>query len=98
MPRVFSFLLGVAAGVMLCYGATNYHVVRAQDGFHLVHKSRARLAEAYVDVRGYGVSDWASHAELASALVAENKQSLMDGAAANMLQSGVNQLPKWPQQ
>jgi len=98
MPRVFSFLLGVAAGVMLCYGATNYHLVRAQDGFHLVHKSRAQLAEAYVDVRAFRVGDWASHAELASALVAENKQSVMEGAAANSLQSGLNQLPEWPQQ
>ena len=98
MPRLLSFLLGVAAGAMLCYGATNYHLVRAQDGFHLVHKSRARLAEAYIDVREFGVGDWANHAELASALVAENKQYVMDGAAGNSLQSGMNQLPKWPQQ
>ena len=98
MPRLFSFLLGVAAGAMLCYGATNYHLVRAQDGFHLVHKQRAQLAEAYVDVRAFGVSDWANHAELAAALVAENKQNVMDGAAANTLQGGLDQLPSWPQQ
>lgn len=98
MPRIFSFLLGVAAGVMLCYGATNYHVVRAQDGFHLVHKQRARLAEAYVDVRSFGISDWTSHTELAAALTAENKQYVMEGAAANALQSGLSQLPSWPQQ
>ncbi len=98
MPRIFSFLLGVAAGVMLCYGATNYHVVRAQDGFHLVHKQRARLAEAYVDVRAFGVGDWTNHAELAAALTAENKQYVMEGAAANTVESGLSQLPGWPQQ
>jgi hypothetical protein len=96
MPRVFSFLLGVAAGIMLCYGATNYHVVRADDGFHLVHKQRARLAEAYVDVRGFGVGDWGQHAELAAALTAENKQSVMQSAAAKSLEGGLSQLPKWP--
>src|SRR5262245_13099180 len=98
MQRVMSFLLGVAAGVMLCWGATNYHVVRAEDGFHLVHKQRARLAEAYVDVRAFGVSDWAKHPELASALVAENKQSVMQGAATNTFQGGLSQLPNWSQQ
>ena len=96
MPRIFSFLLGVAAGVMLCYGATNYHVVRAQDGFHLVHKQRARLAEAYVDVRAFGVSDWASHTELAAALTADGQQSVLEGAATNSVQSGLSQLPSWP--
>lgn len=98
MPRIFSFLLGVAAGVMLCFGATNYHVVRAQDGFHLVHKQRARLAEAYVDVRKFGVGDWSSHSELAAALVADNKQSIMTDAAANSVQDGLSQLPNWNQQ
>jgi hypothetical protein len=93
MPRLFSFLLGVAAGAMLCYGATNYHLVRAQDGFHLVHKQRAQLAEAYVDVRAFGVGDWTNHAALAAALVAENKQYLMEGAAANTLESGLNLAP-----
>jgi hypothetical protein len=98
MQRVMTFMLGVAAGVMLCWGATNYHVVRAADGFHLVEKQRARLAEAYVDVRAFGVSDWANHPELASALVAANKQSVMQSAAANTFQGGLSQLPNWSQQ
>ncbi|MGD9632137.1 MAG: hypothetical protein AB7G28_21035 [Pirellulales bacterium] len=96
MPRIFSFLMGVAAGAMLCFVATNYHVVRASDGFHLVHKQRARLAEAYVDVREFGVGDWSNHTDLAAALVAENKQYLMEGAAAKSLQGGLSQLPTWP--
>jgi hypothetical protein len=98
MPRIFSFLLGVAAGVMLCFGATNYHVVRGQDGFHVVPKQRARLAEAYIDVRKFGVSDWASHAELSAALVAANQQSVMNGATANSVEAGLSQLPNWNQQ
>jgi hypothetical protein len=98
MPRIFSFLLGAAAGIMLCFAATNFHVVRAQDGFHLVHKQRARLAEAYIDVREFGVGDWGQHAELAAALAAENKQYVMQSAAAKSLEGGLSQLPKWPAQ
>jgi hypothetical protein len=98
MPRIFSFLLGMAAGVMLCYAATNYHLVRAEDGFHLVHKQRAELAEAYVDVRQFGIGDWTKHAELAASLTAENKQYLIEGAAARSVQGGLSQLPNWQQQ
>ena len=98
MQRLMYFVFGVVAGVMLCWGGTNYHVVRATDGFHVVQKQRARLAEAYVDVRAFGVSDWANHPELASALVAANKQSVMQGAAANTFQGGLSQLPNWSQQ
>lgn len=98
MPRLISFLMGVVVGALLCYGATNYHVVRAQDGFHVVHKVHARLAEAYVDVRQFGVADWAAHPDLATAIVQEKKQGLMQGAAASAIEDGVKQvLPDWPQ-
>ncbi len=95
MPRISSFLMGVVAGVMLCLVAMNYHVVRAQDGFHLIRKHPAKLSEAYVDVRGFGVSDWTSHSELAAALTAVNKQYLMTGAATSALESGLNQVTDW---
>jgi hypothetical protein len=98
MPRIMTFLLGVAVGAMLCFGATNYHVVRAQDGFHVVPKSRARLAEAYVDVRAFGVGDWTNHSELAADLTAANKQQVLTGSAASAIESGLSQLPNWPQQ
>lgn len=98
MFRILSFPMGIAAGALLCYGATNYHLVRANDGFHLVQKRQAQLAEAYVDVRTFGVGDWTKHPALAAAIVAENKQYIMDGAAANSLQGGLSQLPGWPAQ
>jgi hypothetical protein len=96
VPRILSFPMGVAAGAMLCFGTTNYHLVRADDGFHLIHKQRARLGEAYVDVREFGVGDWSSHTELAAALVAGNKQYVVEGAVAKSLQGGLSRLPIWP--
>jgi hypothetical protein len=99
MSRLSSFLTGLVVGALLCYGATNYHVVRAQDGIHFVHKTRARLSETYVDVRAFGLSDWSAHPELAAALAQGNKQHIMQDAAANSVQDGVEQfLPNWPTQ
>jgi hypothetical protein len=90
--------MGMVAGALLCYAATNYHLVRTADGFHVVHKVQAHLADAYVDVRSFGVDDWANHPELATAIVKEEKQQLMQGAAETAIQEGVKQaLPDWPQ-
>ena len=98
MPRLVSFLMGLVIGALLCYGATNYHVVRAQDGFHVVHKVQARLAGAYVDVRQFGVADWAAHPDLAAAIAQEKKHELIQGAATGAIEDGVKQvLPDWPQ-
>jgi len=98
MQRLISFLMGMVAGALLCYGATNYHLVRADDGFHVVHKVNAQLAEAFVDVRQFGVADWAAHPDLAAAVAQEKKQHLMEGAAATAIQDSVQQvLSDWPQ-
>jgi hypothetical protein len=98
MPRIFSFFTGMVAGAFLTMGAMNFHVVRAQDGFHLVHKIRPQLSETYLDVRSFGVSDWSAHPDLVADLLHDNQQSLMQGSAANSLQQGAQQLtPSWPQ-
>jgi hypothetical protein len=95
LTRIVVFLSGMATGVVLCFGATNYHVVRAQDGFHLVHKQRARMAEADVDVRSFSVGDWTNHSELASELVSVNKQYVIGEAATGAVQGGLSRLPDW---
>lgn len=99
MPRLFSFFTGVVTGALLYMAATNFHIVRAADGFHLIHKAKPQLAETYLDVRSFGVSDWSAHPELVADLIHDNKQSLMEGSATNSLQQGLNQaLPAaWPQ-
>lgn len=93
MNRIVTFLLGIATGVVMCFGATNYHIVRANDGFHLVHKQRSRMSEAYVDVRGFGVSDWSNRPELAAELVADNKQYVMGDAVASGAAGSLSQFP-----
>ncbi len=92
MKRIFSFVTGVFTGGLLIYGAMNYHILRAQDGFHVIPKVHAQLAATYADIRGFGIADWASHAEIAAALVNSNRKELLDGAIDDTLEKGIDRL------
>lgn len=97
MSRLYTFLLGMGTGVALLLAVNSYHLVRANDGVHLVPKQPRRLGETYVDIRGFTWNDWSSHAQLASALVQANQQQLISNSAAETVQQTVKQaLPKWP--
>ncbi len=96
MSRLSSFVLGMVAGAGLLHGATNYHVVRAADGIHLIAKQPARLSETYVDIRGFSMTDWAAHPQLASALVQASQQNLLGDSAASLGDKAKQLLPEWP--
>lgn len=98
MRRVYAFTFGIGLGILACLGATNYHVVRAQDGFHLVQKQSVRLGQAYVDTRQFSPADWAAHPELVASLRADNEQGLVNEASPGLLQTGANRLSAVPQQ
>jgi hypothetical protein len=99
MSRFSSFVAGMFVGALALYVAMNFHVVRAGDGFHFVHKQPPRMSEAYVDVRKFGVTDWAGHPQLASALMLANKQQVLGDAAGGEIQEGLKKLiPPWPDQ
>jgi hypothetical protein len=92
MSRIWSFFLGVIVGAALLHVAMNYHFIRSSDGFHLVTKRPARLAESFVDIRGFSLAEWTSHPQLASALVQANKQHLVGDSAAAAIHQSLNQL------
>src|SRR5262245_29327640 len=100
MSRIWCFFLGMATGAILLHVGTLYHLVRATDGVHLIAKQPPRLGETYVDIRGYSMSDWAGHPQLASAIVQANQQQLLSSSAASSIQEAVHQaLPAaWPKQ
>ena len=82
----------------MLYAAMNFHVVRARDGFHMVNKQPPRMSEAYVDVRSFGMTEWAGHPQLATALVQANKPQLLGDSAGGAIQEGLNQImPTWPE-
>ena len=92
MSRFSFFLLGMVTGALMLYAAMNFHVVRARDGFHMVQKQPPRMAEAYVDIRIFGMTDWAGQPQLATALVRANQQQLLGDSASGAIQDGVNQI------
>lgn len=97
MRRMYGFIFGIGLGALACLGAMNYHMVRAQDGFHLVQKQQARLGQAYVDTRQFNATDWTEHPELVASLRADNEQVLVNEASLGLLQNGVNRLSGVPQ-
>jgi hypothetical protein len=89
MRRIYGFVGVFALGALSCFGAMNYHIVRAQDGFHLVQKNHARLGGAYVDTRSFDAATWGAHPDLVLALRADNEQMLVNEAAPGVLQGGI---------
>ena len=87
MSRFFAFVLGVAVGAFGYYAAQNYHVVRANDGFHVIPKTAPRMGEIYVDIRQFDLSDWNDHKSLALAIVRAEKSSLLKDSAGDSLNS-----------
>jgi hypothetical protein len=79
-------------GGLLIYGGLHYHVVSTTSGLHLVPKVNSTLAETYVDIRGWGLAEWAQHKDVAAALLSANRQDLMQSAAEDSLRTGLDQL------
>jgi hypothetical protein len=92
MRRLMSFLSGVLAGGVLIYLAMNLHLIRARDGFHCIAKAHPQLAATYVDIRQFGVQDWAQHPEVAAALINSNRRDLMEGAVDQTLGNGLDRI------
>lgn len=89
MSRLSSILLGIVIGAGLVYGALNYHVLRTPEGVEFVPKLSATFSETYLDVRQFGVSDWAEHQLVARAVMKAGKDDLLTDSATRSLQEGV---------
>jgi hypothetical protein len=92
MRRLGTFLFGVVVGAALLYLATNYHVVRAKDGWHVIEKLDATFTDPYLDIRSFTLGDWADHQDLALAITNAGKQYLLVDAASNSVDRGLEQL------
>jgi hypothetical protein len=92
MRTLSTFVFGMIVGAGLLFAGLRYHVVRAQDGFHLIPKSSARLTEPYIDIRKFSVADWDAHRALAMAIVQADKAYLMEDSAAESIRRSFNDL------
>jgi hypothetical protein len=88
MSRIGVFFAGIILGAVGLYVSQNYHVVRAEDGMHMVPKMSSDFSDIYVDIRSFGMSDWDNHKSLAVAIVqAEKSYLLQDAAKSSFMQS-----------
>ncbi len=84
-----NFLLGMIVGGGLMFCSLTYHVLHADDGFHLVAKLESGFGESYVDIRDFTVTDWLSHRSLAAAIIRADKEDLLTGTAEDSFRTGV---------
>ncbi len=89
MDKLKPFLLGVLVGAAGLYGAMTYHVVRADDGLHVVRKVSCGLGGAYVDIRNFTAAQWNEHRQVALALVYADKEELLHESAVSQLRDTV---------
>jgi Fe-S cluster biosynthesis and repair protein YggX len=81
MKRLVWLAIGMVLGGLLVTGSLKYHVLRTKDGMTLVPKREISFEDAYVDIRQFGVTEWAKHQNLMLAVV-ENKQTdLLENSA-----------------
>lgn len=86
------FFFGVFCGALLLYTAMHYHVIRGNDGFHLVPKLTNDLSNIYVDTREFTISDWRGHKMVAAAIMEADQGNLMEDAALGTFRDSIGQL------
>jgi len=85
MRGIMTFLFGVAVGAGGMFASHTYHLVRAEDGFHIVPKLTPQFGDTYVDIRHFDLRAWDQHRPLAVALVKANKPQLVTQGAGESL-------------
>jgi hypothetical protein len=79
-------------GAVVLLAARNYHVIRASDGMHLIPKVDETFADTYVDIRHFGLRDWQDHGAVFAAITQADRTDLMETAAHDALNTGLNRL------
>ena len=90
MSRIGGFIGGFVVGGVAVFVGLKYHVVRANDGVHLIPKLQAQFDDAYVDIRKFGYEDWNKHRSLAVAMTQADKGYLMQETTTDQLRQSVD--------
>ena len=83
--RIGAFLTGLVVGGILVFGAQKYHVLRSDDGIHLIPKMAANFSDIFIDIRAFSPNDWGNHPGVAAAVVRAGKSHLLKGAAVDSM-------------
>ena len=90
MHRITWFIGGVIAGVVGLLVVQQYHIVRNDEGVHLVPRVSAGYDDIYVDIREFDFADWQDHEAVAMALVKSEKEDLVNSAAVDSVHNSIN--------
>ncbi len=86
MSTIKGFVCGLLAGTGLAAFATQYHLVRSNEGVLVVPRSeKAPLRSTYVDVREWSLAMWRQYPEVSTALTRTGRADLItEGVASGM--------------
>ena len=77
MKGIGSFFIGALVGAAVMFSAMKYHIVRADDGLHMIPKLAAEFGDGYVDIRQFDLADWDEHRKLAAAIIRDGQGELI---------------------
>ncbi len=69
MTRLLALFAGILLGGLLMYFSFSYHIVTTGQKTYYVPKTKAQMADFYVDIREWNHQNWAEHPELANAMI-----------------------------
>lgn len=84
------FLFGMVCGALLLYTSMHYHVVRSDEGFHLVPKLSQDFSNIYTDIRGFTINDWQGRKRVAAAIMQADKADLLGESAIGGVRESVD--------
>lgn len=87
MRSISSLLLGAVIGGVVTWGAFTHHVLRTDKGLTYLTKRNVTLTEAYVDVRGWGVAEWAKHPDLMFSVTQQGRTDVMSQPSASTIET-----------
>jgi|688.fasta_scaffold01137_16 hypothetical protein len=68
MDRLGSFLAGLILGAVSLHVASNFYIVRSDNGTHLIPKLTTKLELPYHDIRNFNADSWKQNPQLAAAV------------------------------
>ncbi|MCG6154927.1 hypothetical protein [Rubinisphaera margarita] len=89
MTRLLALFAGILLGGLLMYFSFSYHIVTTGKKTYYVPKTKAQVADFYVDIREWNHQNWAEHPELANAMIKAGHGDLVRRSIAEDLLDAV---------
>ena len=89
MKKLPAFFFGMLVGSILMFVTLKYHIVRSQQGLHIVPKSAANLSLPYVDIREFSIQDWNEYRQLAADIAQSDEAHLLEATARSSLDNTI---------